>query len=57
MLVKIFEEMDKEKLEAAINEFFRINPVRICHVTQSQSEIQDGMGPVKIISIFFEDYE
>ena len=57
MLVKIFEEMDKEKLEVAINEFFRINSVRICHVTQSQSEIQDGMGPVKIISIFFEDYE
>ena len=55
MQVAIFEEMDNKKLEEAINEFLRINAVKMFHVTQSQSEIQDGMGPVKTISIFYED--
>ena len=56
MQVAIFEKANREDLEKAINEFLQINAVKICHVTQSQSENQHGEHIV-IISMFYEDYE
>ena len=54
MLVKIFKNKNRENQEAAINEFLRINPVKICHVTQSESQGTTSTGENVTISIFYE---
>jgi len=52
--IAIFENMDRAKLEEEVTDFLRTGHVKVFHVTQSQSETVDSMGPSIIISIFFE---